>query len=176
MKKLCASFLVAIGCMIGGCSNLGVGVSVSDCCQPEEHDYRSYDIAIKNTPEFLKPYILDGMSQALLDKGLIRDDKNHDLLATLTYQQIDLKDELQKDAFEGHLSPGGDFRFNAVVLIEIRDMNLSKLIWSGAINRDHDVFVGEYMHEARGRRAIYNAITELLADFPGVRVRSQNDI
>lgn len=86
---------------------------------------------------------------------------------TLTYQQTDLKYALQKDEFEGRLSPGGDFRSNAAILIEIRDSASSKLIWSGSISRDRDVFVGEYMHE-RSRRAIYNAITEVLKDFPGV--------
>ncbi len=169
MIKLFTSILVAAGFMLGGCmnTNLGVGVTVSDCCLPELHQYRSYGITIKNAPQFLKSYIVDSMSQALVDKGLVRDDENHDLLTTLTYQQTDLKDELQRDEFEGHLSPGGDFRFNAAILMEIRDSVSSKLIWSGRINRDHDVFVGEYMHE-RSRRAIYNAFTEVLQDFPGV--------
>ena len=103
MKKLCASMFVVIACMTGGCMNpnLGVGVSVSDCCQPGLYAYRSYGITIRNSPEFLKPYMLDGMSQALLDKGLIRDDENHDLLVTLTYQQTDLKEELQKEERRG---------------------------------------------------------------------------
>lgn len=179
MKKLFASILVAVGCIISGCMNpnLGIGVTVSDCCYPEQLTYRSYGLTIKNAPEFLKPYIVDSMSQVLVDKGLIRDDKNHDLLITLTYQQTDLKDEFQKDEFEGHLSPGGDFRFNAAILIEIRDSASSMLIWSGSISRDHDVFVGEYMHE-RSRQAIYNAFTEVLENFPVTDrlIKSQIDI
>jgi hypothetical protein len=169
MKTLFVGILVAVGFMIGGCTNarLGIGVTVSDCCQPEQVSYRSYGLMIKNAPEFLKPYIVNPMSQALADKGLVRDDTRHDLLITLTYQQTDLKDEMQKDEFEGHLSPGGGFRFNATMLIEIHDSASSKLIWSGSVSRDHDVFVGEYMHE-RSRQAIYSAITEVLKDFPGV--------
>jgi hypothetical protein len=170
MKKLFATILLVVGILIGGCmsANLGVGVTVSDCCYPEQLTYQSYGMTINNAPEFLKPYILDALSQAFHDKGLIRDDENHDLLATLTYQQTDLKDELDRDNFEGHLAPGGDFRFDATVLLEIRDLSSSKLIWSGSVSRVHDVTVGEYMHQSRGRRAIYNAITEVLADFPSV--------
>lgn len=167
MKIRFAGILVVFGFVVGGCmnTNLGVGVSVSDCCYPDQLTYRSFGLTVRNSPEFLKSYIVDSISRALADKGLLRDDRDPDLMVILTYHQTDLKVEMEKDEFEGHLSPGGDFRFNAAILIEIRDSSSSELVWSGSVSRDHDVFVGEYMHE-RSRRAIYNAMTEFLNGFP----------
>lgn len=170
MSMLLRTIVVAIAFMIGGCasSNLGVGFTLSDCCQPEALDYQSYEMTIVDSPEFLKPYILESMARALEEKGLIRDADQHDLLVILTLQQTDLKQELQKDEFEGHLSPGGDFHFNAAIHLEILDQRVSRVIWKGTISRNHSVLVGEYMHAARARRAIYEAISEILKDFPAV--------
>ena len=162
--------LAVIVFAITGCTSTGpmVSASRSDCCTPIDLDFSSYGLVIWDSPVFLQPYIEDSISHVLSEKGLSRDDKNPDLLATLIYEQTDLGEERQMDAFEGHLAPGGDFRFIAVIRVEVKDLKHNSIIWAGTISRNHDVYVGEYMHNRRGRAAIYQALKDLFSGFPEV--------
>ena len=172
MKKLFAGLFAGLSvlaiCLLSGCANSGssVGSTKFICCPEGLGTYRSFAVSIRNAPEFLKPYVIDAVEKVMSEKGLVPEQKGYDLLTTLTYQQTNLRNDLVKSGFDEHLSPGGDFRFNAAILIEVQNITTSNLLWSGSINRNHDVVVGESMNESNARAAIYAAISEVMKDFP----------
>jgi hypothetical protein len=140
----------------------GIGYVVSDCCVPVFSDYRSFDIRVEGSPAFLVPYITDYLAQAMVDQGLTQVAAGGDVLVTVTYDQTDLVGEVPKDQFEGHLAPGGDFRFNAAIDIMMHAAATGELIWSARLSRIHNFYVGEYMHKEKGTAAIYRALVDAL--------------
>ncbi len=162
-KLLTIAFLTSI--LVSGCvSNYrGIGFVVSDCCVPVFTDYKTFRLDVEQSPAFLVPYISDSLAQALVEQGLTRVNGGGDLLVLVTYDQTDLVGEVPKDQFEGHLAPGGNFRFDAAIDITIENSATGELIWSIRLSRIHDFYVGEYMHKEKATNAIYRALIDALA-------------
>lgn len=116
-------------------------------------------------PEFLKPLILANFDAALFSRGLVRDEDS-DLHAVIRYRQLDLSEGSPSGASrKEQVSPGGNVRFIARVEVDIFDSVTREPVFRGSIQRIHDVDPGEYMHTGQASGAIYEAFSQLLADF-----------
>lgn len=159
-----AVIITFITVLVTGCANryLGIGVDVSPCCAPVFTHYKTFHIVTEDTPAFLVPYIADSLVQALVEEGLVQVAAGGEVRVVVAYDQIDLVSEVPKDQFDGHLSPGGEFRFNAAVDIVMEDNDSGEKIWSARFSRIHNFYVGEYMHKERATNAIYRALKDAL--------------
>ncbi len=92
-------------------------------------------------------------------------DEDPDLEVVLRYEQENLPQAERPDDFEGHISPGGNFRYVARVRVNVFDGTSGDLVFSGSVQRIHDVDPGEYMHTGNASLAIFQAFTRLLSDF-----------
>jgi len=130
-------------------------------------------------PAFLGPIMTSNFSVALASHGLTpqtqsgdsadfskKDFSSTDLVAELRYQQDNLTEEVTRDDFAEHLALGEAQRFVAKIMIEIRDTQTNEVVWSGQIQRLHDVGPGEYMHTGKASIALLEAFTQVLQDFP----------
>ena len=61
---------------------------------------------------------------------------------------------------------GDSQRFVAKIITEIHETGANKLVWSGQLQRIHDVAPGEYMHTGKASVALLEAFTRVLKDFP----------
>jgi len=134
------------------------------CCAGKH--YQNFSVKAENMPEFLRPLMLGNFQAVFSEKGLNPVAEAAELRVTLRYEQENITSDEPRDDFEGHLSPGGKVRYLAIVHVEMRDGDTDKLVWSGHIQRIHDVDAGEYMHAGKASSALQNAFRALLNKFP----------
>ena len=118
-------------------------------------------------PAFLGPLMVSNFSVALAARGLQPVMQDADLDVVLKYVQTNLIQNNAKDDFDESLSPGGDVRFIAKIVFEIKDAGSGKMVWSGSIQRTHNISPGEYMHTGRASISLLDSFMELLVDFNG---------
>ena len=140
----------------------GIGYSVDFCCV--EKIYRTFTVRSENFPEFLRPLMVSSFQAVFSEKGFNPVERNGDLEVLLRYEQEDIDEVSRLDDFEGHLEPGGKLRYMAKVRIEIRELS-GGLVWSGNMQRIHDVDAGEYMHAGKATVALQNTMRLMLKSF-----------
>ncbi len=91
-----------------------------------------------------------------------------DLQVILRYVQTDLTSASARDDFDERIAPGGEVLFIAKIEVDVRDVKTGDIIWSGDIQRRHEVSPGEFMHTGRASVSLLEAFNELLEKFPGV--------
>jgi hypothetical protein len=159
---LLAFLLVLNGCATG---LSGIGSNVTECCA--DADDVTFTIAPVNIPAFLGPLMVSNLSVAFAGKGLQPVMEDADLAITLRFEQIDLTQQIVKDGFDESISPGGEVRFIAKMIVEVRKTGSDGIMWSGSIQRTHTVSPGEYMHTGKASIALLDAFNELLVNYPG---------
>jgi len=125
-------------------------------------------------PEFLKPMLRDEASVVLDMKGLEYTEKDGaDAILNMTFinRTLETGEAAQDEAWET-ISPGGGVRFIAEVRLKMTDAASGEKVWSGNMDRVHNVYEGSYMHDAPGRAAMRDAFLDMFADFPN---SSDND-
>ncbi|MBT4492271.1 MAG: hypothetical protein HOC70_03440 [Gammaproteobacteria bacterium] len=156
-------FLILLASLITGCVSSGgdVGSSVETCCPKPTAD--TFSIEPVNLPKFLETLMVTNLSSVLSEKGLQPLDRNATLKVRLSYRQDELPMAGRFSNFDERVSEGGDVRFVARIVIEMRD-EVGKLVFDGSIDRIHEVSPGEYMHTGPASVAIYDAFQSLLKD------------
>ena len=167
LKKL--SLLALLGLWLGGCSSLqsDIGTRVITCCPTA--DYDSFTISTADMPAFLGPIMVSNFSVALASHGLQPVDEHAgpaDLTVVMRYEQENLSLDRTTDDFEERIAMGDSQRFVAKIITEIHETGANKLVWSGQLQRIHDVAPGEYMHTGKASVALLEAFTRVLKDFP----------
>ena len=167
LKKL--SLLAVVGLWLGGCSSLqsDIGTRVITCCPTA--DYDSFTISTADMPAFLGPIMVSNFSVALASHGLQPVDEHAgpaDLTVVMRYEQENLSLDRTTDDFEERIAMGDSQRFVAKIITEIHETGANKLVWSGQLQRIHDVAPGEYMHTGKASVALLEAFTRVLKDFP----------
>jgi hypothetical protein len=61
-------------------------------------------------------------------------------------------------------------RFVAQVQLELKNSVTGEMLWSGSMQRVHNVYEGSYMHDAPARAAMRNAFLEIFGDYPDPRL------
>lgn len=161
--------------LIAGCATerSGIGVSVTHCCGASKSaatevsgsQYETFSVVAEDIPAFLGPLMVSNLIVALTHHGLQPVSDEPDLAVVLRYVQENLSIPRERDNFEEMISTGDSERFAARMTIEIRDPASGTLVWSGYIERLHDVGPGEWMHTGRASVAIYDSFVEVLKDF-----------
>ena len=155
---------VAVSVLLSGCASNSI-VSYVDVCCPEAA-YTTFSVEAKNIPAFLGPIMVSNFSVALAARGLQPVESDADLLVRLSFEQEDLTAPRPGSGFDERISPGGDVRFVARMVIEAHDTKSGELVWSGGVHRLHDVSPGEYMHTGRASIDLLDASSRALSQFP----------
>lgn len=163
MKKF---FLFLVLLVLSGCqSNIsGIGFSLGQCCA--EDTYQSFSTQTLNMPGFLQPLMVSNFQAVFSASGMNPIAEGGDLKVVLRYEQENISSQERHDDFEGHLAPGGKVRYLAKVWVEMSDAKTDVLVWSGSIQRIHDVDAGEFMHAGKASVALQQAFQNLLASYP----------
>jgi len=152
--------------MATGCSGLPtIAADVTYCCHPAADDVRTYRVEFEDTPEFLKPMLRDEASIVLSSHGLDYTEGDAESILLMSFVNKTLERGDDQEAWE-RIAPGGGVRFIAQVVIEMKDSVTGELIWSGTMQRIHNVYEGSYMHDAPARTAMRNAFVEMFTGFP----------
>lgn len=164
MIKNCAILLVLMA--LTGCQSdtSGIGFSIGQCCADDK--YESFSTQTLNMPEFLKPLMVSNFQAIFSSSGMNPVIQGGDLKVVLRYEQENISSREPHDDFEGHLEPGGNVRYLARVWVEMSDAKTDALVWSGSIQRLHDVDAGEFMHSGKASLALQQAFKKLLANYP----------
>lgn len=149
-----------------GCAGLpSIAGDVTYCCHPMADDVRTYRVEFEDTPEFLKPMLRDEASIVLSIHGFDYTEGDADSILLMTFVNKTLERGDSQEAWE-RIAPGGGVRFIAQVVIELKDSVSGEMIWSGSMQRIHNVYEGSYMHDAPARTAMRNTFLELFTDLP----------
>ena len=90
--------------------------------------------------------------------------------AVLTMGYVDKTLERSSEELEAweRIAPGGVVRFIAEVQMRMTAAGSEEVLWSGTMQRIHNVYEGSYMHDAPARAAMRSAFVEVFADLPAV--------
>ena len=156
-------FLLVLCLFLVGCTNSGrdIAVRVGECCPLEEA--ATFVLKTQNIPGFLEPIFASNLKAVLAASGFQPVETGSDVIVIMRYEQDELSSGLPHDAFEEGVSEGEDVRFVARIVVEMEDVNGVKM-FSGAIDRIHNISPGEYMHTGNASKVIYEALAELLKD------------
>jgi len=159
---LFTGLLLASGCM----SLPTIATDDTYCCHPLAETISTYRVEFKDMPEFLKPMLRDEASIVLDGHGYEYTEGEADSVLTLTFvnKTLEIGPE-EQEAWE-RIAPGGGVRFIAQVVLSLKDAVSGELIWSGSMQRIHNVYEGSYMHDAPARASMREAFTEMFANLP----------
>ena len=165
MRTLILTILTSV--LLAGCAtdNARIDTAVTKCCGAGET--RTFQVVTRNVPAFLGPLMVSNFSVAFANIGMQPVESGADLMVELRYEQSNLSPDRAHDDFEERIATGDAMRFIARVVIEVRDAKTRQLVWSGHVQRLHDVGPGDYMHTGRASIAIYDAFTKVLKDYSG---------
>ncbi|MBQ76662.1 MAG: hypothetical protein CMQ20_16775 [Gammaproteobacteria bacterium] len=141
----------------------GISSNVDVCCSNSE--YRTFLVNAKDIPAFLSPLMMNSFSVAFANYGFQPVSEKADLDVELKYVQQKLGTTLDRDGFDERIAPGGEVRFVAKIIVDMRDAETHETVWSGSIQRTHDVSSGEYMHTGRASIALLDSFNELLKGY-----------
>ncbi len=167
LRSLLSVPMLLVSVFLSGCAVSGSGItsSTQTCCA--DASYESFTVEAVDIPAFLGPLMVSNFSVAFASHGLQPVQDNGDLKVMLRYEQIDLSQSIEHDDFDERMEGGGEVRFIAKMVVDMQDPASGQTVWSGSIQRIHDVSPGEYMHTGRASLALLDAFTALLADYPG---------
>ncbi len=161
MKRL---LLLAAFALAGCATTPGeIDIEVAQCCAPDT--YQTFEVRAEDIPAFLGPLIVSNFSVALANRGLQPVNEGGDLVAVLTYEQVDFGRMREKDAFDEPLGMDAERRFIARIAIDVRDAGTGESVFKGHVQRLHDISAGEWMHTGLASQAIFQSFNEVLSEF-----------
>ncbi len=168
ISKVQITFVALISSLfMAACGSLPtIATDVTYCCSAGADAVRTFRVEFQDTPEFLKPMLRDEASIALGPKGLqYTEGDAHAVLLMRFVDKTLSREEEQQGSWE-RIAPGGGVRFIAQVQMEMTGSVTGEVIWSGSMQRIHNVYEGSYMHDAPARIAMRNAFLELFVNYP----------
>lgn len=157
--------ILFVALLIGGCAadRSRIDTAVVECCAAET--YRTFTVEAENIPPFLGPLMVSNFSVAFAQRGMQPVQEDGDLLAILRYEQIDLTSGTARDDFDEQITTDDERRFIARIAVEIRDPESEEIVFSGHIQRLHDVGAGDWMHTGRASEAIFESFNQVLEEY-----------
>lgn len=162
LAAVLVSLLVTTGCAV---QRGGITTATGVCCA--DPTFETFEVVAQDIPAFLGPLMVSNFSVALAERGLAPVDSGGDVVVTLRYEQQDLSDPVDVDSFDERIESGGDVRFIAKMVVEMRAAGSDEIAWSGTIQRVHNIGPGEYMHTGRASLALLESFMALLESYPG---------
>jgi len=146
-----------------------IATNVTYCCQPGAATIATFRVEFEDMPEFLKPMLRDAASVVLSTKGVQYTEGDADAVLHMKFVNKTLQRNQEDVTAWERIAPGGGVRFIAQVVLEMTNSVTGELIWSGSMQRIHNVYEGSYMHDAPAKAAMRDALLELLVNYPGPR-------
>ena len=167
MRKLAILSMLLPLLMLSGCATNYLGISVTQPESASQPVFESFEVYAEELPAFLGPILVSNFSVAMAERGLQPVVKDGDAVVTLRYVQETLRREVEQENYEERIDQGGEARFVARVVVEIRAAGADEIVWQGSIQRIHSIRPGDYMHTGRASVALLEAFRDLLSDYPG---------
>lgn len=160
------SIMICLIAWLAGCaSNTSeIDIAVVECCPPDK--YETFSVVPQDIPAFLGPLMVSNFSVAFANHGMQPVPSEGDLMVVLRYEQVNLSPDRSRGDFEERIGTGDSMRFIARIAIEMRDPETEAIVWSGHIQRLHDVGAGDWMHTGNASQAILQRFTDVLAEYP----------
>lgn len=168
-KSIFRVFTISAIVLLAACAQTGaqIGHSVHLCCPGNYAEYSEYGVELREMPAFLSDYVVAEFDRAFQEKGVTRNDNRNQLRATLSYRHVNLNPEQQEiDPFERRIEDDVVLRYEATIMVEIRESASGRVVYAGQINHLHSVTPGEFMHEERARPEFANAFRAMLESYP----------
>ncbi len=158
--------LVCLTILLSGCAvDRGhLDEAVSMCCRPG--NYETFSVYTNDIPVFLEALMVNSFMVALAAHDVTPVDEGGDLIVNLSFEQINLSPDRTRDDFEERIAFGDGMRFIARIMIDIRDRRSGEPVFSGHIQRLHDVGAGDWMHTGRASSAILESFNQVLEGWP----------
>ena len=166
LRNVCAIFTLFSLFTLSACvsSSRGIDVTAAEGFAPST--LKSFHVIADQIPAFLGPIIVSNFSVAMAEQGMQPVSEGGDAVATLRLEQIPMNEARARDDFEESVDDGGETRFMARIVVEIRAAGGNKILWQGSIQRIHTVRPGDYMHTGRASVSFLEAFRELLDNYP----------
>lgn len=163
LRKVCTIItLFALGACVS--SSRGIDVTGGEGFAPST--LKSFHIIADQIPAFLGPISVSNFSVAMAEQGMQPVSEGGDVVATLRLEQIPMHENRARDDFDERVEEGGETRFMARIVVELRAANDDKILWQGSIQRLHTVRPGDFMHTGRASVSFLEAFRGLLDDYP----------
>lgn len=127
---------------------------------------KSFHVIAEQIPAFLGPIIVSNFNVAMAEHGMQPVSEDGDATATLRLEQIPMNEDRARDDFDESIDDGGETRFMARIVVELRAANDDKILWQGSIQRIHTVRPGDFMHTGPASVSFLEAFRELLDGYP----------
>jgi hypothetical protein len=149
-------------------------IDVLASAAPGQFGFKTYEINPELLPAFLGPVLVSNFAVALAEKGYEPVVDRGDAVVTLRLVQEQIGKDASHgasksaadDAFAERIAEGGETRFIARFVVEIRAKGESDIQWQGSVQRLHTIRAGDYMHMGPASGAFLAAFRELLTDYP----------
>lgn len=163
MRNVLPILLAAMLLSACAVNNSRIDTAVTSCCA--ESSSRTFTVHAVNIPAFLGPLMVSNFSVAFANLGYQPMETGGELDVELRYEQTNLTADVIRDDFEERIASGDAMRFIARVVIEVREASTDQLLWSGHVQRLHDVGPGDYMHTGPASAAIFQSFEQVLKDY-----------
>lgn len=158
--------------LLSGCGSMPpIATDENYCCHPLAETIRTYRVEFEDTPEFLKPMLRDEASIVLANHGYDYTEGDADAILLMTFVNKTLEQSAEEQEAWERIAPGGGVRFIAQVVLTLQDSVSGERIWSGAMQRIHNVYEGSYMHDVPARAAMRQAFVTLFSNLPDRTIR-----
>ncbi|MBT4159917.1 MAG: hypothetical protein HOC70_01430 [Gammaproteobacteria bacterium] len=152
--------------VLSSCTTNYLGISVTEGDVSDPSGFQSFEVDAVDLPAFLGPILVSNFSVAMAERGLQPVVEGGEAVVTIRYEQEDLTTAVSHDAFDERIDEGSDTRFVARIVVEVRARNASEVLWSGSIQRLHNIRPGDYMHTGRASVAFLDAFRDMLSSYP----------
>ncbi|MFT7246467.1 MAG: hypothetical protein ACI82A_003843 [Candidatus Azotimanducaceae bacterium] len=151
---------------LGACTSISRGIDVTNGEGIAPPSLKSFHVVADQIPAFLGPIIVSNFSVAMAERGMQPVSEGGDAVATLRLEQVQMLENRTRDDFDERIEEGGETRFMARIIVEIRVAKEDKVLWQGSVQRLHTVRPGDFMHTGRASVSFLEAFRELLEDYP----------
>ena len=114
----CASTNLGISTSSGLSSGLSNGSSSGLCCADDS--FQTFHVRAETVPAFLGPIIVSNFSVALAERGFHPMSGDADVEVTVRFEQENLSQPQDRDDFDERFDDGGEMKFVAKIVIEMR--------------------------------------------------------
>ena len=155
--------LLAAGCKT---QNHGIGVTEPDPNALEAMQaYSTFELEVIDVPAFLGPVVASNFSVAMAEVGMMPVNAQADTKVILRFVNEPIGyTNRDADALTERINTGSDVHFVAKIVVEMYAPGNQRPIWTGSIQRIHNINDGEYMHMGPASVAFLTAFRELLAN------------
>ncbi len=148
------------------CSTNYLGISVTDGDPAKVPVFSTFHVKTQAMPAFLGPVVVSNFNVAMAERGMQPVSEGGDAEVILRFEQETIAQQREAPDFGERTDTGGQSRFIARVVVEVRAADADTIVWRGSVQRLHTITPGDYMHVGRASIALLDSFRSLLKDYP----------